>query len=79
MGTSEWAGPEADRIAFLLNRDGYQATRAWVERTRDLYWHAIQPGEPRAESDYRHLFEASIRDFDRWLAEHPPADEPRPR
>lgn len=79
MDTHPVAGPEAERIAFLLARDGYEATRAWVERTRELYRHAIEPGQPRAESHYRHLFEASIRDFDEWLATHGPSPPPPER
>lgn len=60
---------ERHRIEFLLRRDGPEATRAWVRRTRDIYRNALrdQTGHPAAP-EFRPLFEAAIRDFEEWLA-----------
>ena len=66
------ARPERDRIEFLLRRDGYEATRAWVERTRNIYREALdRPGEHSADTVYRPLFEKSIAEFEEWLAANP--------
>jgi hypothetical protein len=35
--------PEAERIEFLLRRDGYEPTRKWVERAIGLYRAEIGP------------------------------------
>lgn len=60
---------ESERIAFLLRRDGYEATRAWVERTLNIYREAVQGGDRHAaDARYRALFERSIEEFARWLA-----------
>jgi hypothetical protein len=58
---------EAARIEFLINRDGLAAAQSWVERTLEIYRRAIQGGYA-ATPEYRPLFEASIRDFEEWLA-----------
>lgn len=64
------ARPERDRIQFLLERDGYEATRAWVERTLTMYREAVQSlGGHAADAAYRPLFERSIREFEEWLRE----------
>jgi hypothetical protein len=66
------ARPELERIEFLLNRDGYEATRAWVERTLNIYREAVgKPGQHSADTVYRPLFEKSIAEFEEWLASHP--------
>jgi hypothetical protein len=58
---------EAQRIQFLLERDGYESTRAWVERTLQLYRN-VAP-----DSLYRRGFEHSVHDFEQWLSTHPAA------
>ncbi|HEY8508592.1 MAG TPA: hypothetical protein VIL32_09560 [Steroidobacteraceae bacterium] len=67
------AGSERARIEFLLARDGLAATRAWVERTRDIYREAISSSGYGADPHYRALLQRSIEEFERWLAEHPGA------
>lgn len=62
---------EARRIHFLLERDGEEATRAWVERTLGIYRNAIaSSGSHASLGDYRPSFEASIAEFESWLKEH---------
>ena len=58
---------EQSRIAFLVQRDGEEAARVWVERTLKLYREAIATKGHAAQPDYRPLFEESIRVFERWL------------
>lgn len=66
------ARPERDRIEFLLQRDGYEATRAWVERTLNIYRDALgKPGQHSVDTVYRPLFEKSIAEFEEWLAANP--------
>jgi len=61
--------PEIERIDFLIQRDGEQAARAWVERTLRMYREAItKPGSHASNPAYRPLFEDSIRTFEAWLA-----------
>jgi hypothetical protein len=61
--------PEIERINFLIQRDGEQAAKAWVERTLQQYREAIaNPGSPASSPAYRPLFEDSIRTFEAWLA-----------
>ncbi len=61
---------ERARIEFLLARDGLRETRAWVERTRDIYRFALAGGAGHAGTpEYRRGFEASIATFERWLSE----------
>lgn len=75
MLSAEWLsiskvsmGQETQRICFLLERDGEEATRAWVERTLAIYRNAIQsPGSHASLADYRPSFEASITEFESWL------------
>ncbi|MDX1376854.1 MAG: hypothetical protein R3357_14910 [Burkholderiales bacterium] len=61
-------GSEAARIAFLLARDGFAATQAWVQRTRAIYRAALaSPSSHAAMPEYRRRFEASVREFEAWL------------
>jgi len=66
---------ERRRIEFLLQRDGLDATRAWVRRTLDIYRDALrnQASHPAAP-DFRPLFEQAIRDYEEWLRS---VEEPR--
>lgn len=61
--------PEAQRIDFLLARDGRQATRAWVERTLRMYREELGRSTSYAsDTAYRPRFEAAVREFEEWLA-----------
>jgi hypothetical protein len=71
MAGATEAGSETGRIELLLRRDGYDATRAWVERTLDIYRAATLPGRHGSDSSYRALFERSISEFEAWLATQP--------
>jgi hypothetical protein len=70
MASEPTAGSEAARIELLLHREGYEATRVWVERTLNIYRAAIEPGQHGSDSSYRRLFERSIGEFEAWLATH---------
>lgn len=77
--------PESERIGFLLRRDGYEATRKWVERTIGLYRAEIGPhGSYTTDATYRPRFEKAIREFEEWLGvaheqlEHRAQDSPPP-
>lgn len=60
---------ESRRIEFLLRRDGYEATRKWVERTAGLYRAALgQRHHYAATHHFRPLFESAVREFESWLA-----------
>jgi hypothetical protein len=61
---------ETERIEFLLHRDGYEATHAWVVRTLNIYRATVEPGQHGSDSSYRWLFEQSIKEFEAWLASH---------
>lgn len=65
------AGSERARIEFLLGRDGPAATRAWIERTRDIYREAIRSSGYGADPHYRALLQRSIEEFESWLANQP--------
>jgi hypothetical protein len=68
---------EQGRIAFLLQRDGREATIAWVQRTLALYRRAVlAPGHFAGTATYRRSFIESYCDFKRWLggAREPPSD-----
>ena len=59
-------------IEFLLQRDGYEATREWVERTIGLYRAQIGPrGSYTTDATYRPRFEKAIREFEEWLGSAP--------
>lgn len=61
--------PESERIAFLLKRDGFEATRAWVERTVAIYRCALDDSKHYAnDSSYKPRFERALREFEEWLA-----------
>ena len=61
--------PESERIEFLLERDGLEATRAWVERTLVIYRHALaDPRNYANDPSYKPLFERAVREFEEWLA-----------
>ncbi|MGH8295494.1 MAG: hypothetical protein ACRETZ_08350 [Steroidobacteraceae bacterium] len=60
--------PESERIDFLLRRDGFEATRKWVELTAGLYKAALA-GQRGYGSDpiYRPRLEKAVREFEEWL------------
>lgn len=63
--------PESERIEFLLKRDGFAATRAWVERTLTIYRQALRdPKHYANDPSYRPLFERAVGEFEEWLASH---------
>lgn len=60
---------ELRRIEFLLDRDGLEATREWVGRTRAIYRQALaDPTSHAADPTYKPRFERSVREFEEWLA-----------
>jgi len=60
--------PESERIAFLLKRDGFEATRAWVERTVAIYRRALaDPKHYADDSSYKPRFERAVQEFEDWL------------
>lgn len=66
---------EEERINFLLQRDGSEATRNWVERTLNIYLRAIaSPTSHASQKEYKPQFERSIREFEKWLSAHPKRD-----
>ncbi len=65
---------EGDRIAFLLRRDGENATIEWVRRTMRIYRRAVLGGDHFATSGaFRRGFIESYCDFKRWLETFAPA------
>ena len=71
MSASAEADSETRRIQFLLERDGYDATRAWVDQTLKIYRQALaHPGSLATEPIYRWRFERSVREFELWLSQH---------
>jgi hypothetical protein len=68
---------EAERIAFLLERDGDASTVAWVRRTLGIYRRAVLDRRHFASTpEYRRRFLASCADFRRWLATHDESTPP---
>ncbi len=65
---------ESARIKFLLERDGPEATQAWVERTIKIYRQALRSGSTTSDSLYRPRFEQAIREFEEWLATQRPPE-----
>jgi len=64
---------EQERIGFLLRTRGPQEAREWVERTVRIYRNAIASRASHASKpEFRRLFEAAIREFEEWLAQHAP-------
>ena len=65
--------PESERIRFLLERDGLEATRAWVERTLAIYRQALaDPRNYANDPSYKPLFERAVREFEEWLGTKSP-------
>jgi hypothetical protein len=63
------ARPESERIGLLLRRDGYDASRAWVERTVQIYEAALaHPQSHASDPFYRPLFERAVGEFHDWLS-----------
>ena len=59
---------EDARIRFLLERDGLQATAAWVRRTLRIYRRAVLDKSHHGSSDgFRRGYIESYCDFKRWL------------
>jgi hypothetical protein len=59
---------EGRRIGLLLDRDGLQSTREWVERTLGIYRAAVLDRSHFASRpEYRRDYLASCADFRRWL------------
>ena len=72
---AEAARPEAVRIAFLLQRDGPEATRAWVERTLQIYETALSHAHSHASDPvYRPLFERAVDEMREWLSRGAPVE-----
>lgn len=60
---------EKERIRFLVARDGEEAARVWVRRTRDIYRDALRNRSSHVTApEFRPLFEQAVREFDDWLA-----------
>lgn len=60
---------EAERIRFLVERDGSASARRWVEEMLDTYRRAVtDPHSHASQFPYRSSFEESIREFEEWLA-----------
>lgn len=63
---------EKERINLLLQRDGLEVTRNWVERTLNSYRKAVaSPANHASQKSYKPLFEQSIQEFEQWLSAHP--------
>jgi hypothetical protein len=61
---------EEYRIRFLTQRDGLEATIAWVWRTLRIYRAAVLDKKHHASSEgFRRDFLQSCCDFRRWLSE----------
>lgn len=61
--------PESERIELLLERDGFEATRAWVQRTLAIYRQALtDPRNYANDPSYKPIFERAVREFEEWLA-----------
>ena len=62
---------EQNRIEFLIERDGLDATRAWVRRTLQIYRDALaNRGSHATAPEFRPLFEEAVRVYEEWLAAH---------
>lgn len=60
---------ERERIRFVVERDGDDAARQWVERTLKIYRSAIESADSHASTaQYRSLFEDAIQTFEQWLS-----------
>ena len=64
---------ELDRIGFLLRRDGYAATRAWVERTAAIYREQLRRcSGAAADSVYCRRYSRAVAELEEWLAANRP-------
>lgn len=60
---------EHERIRFLIERDGVEATRVWVARTLKIYREVLQNESSYAAlPEYRARFEQAIRAYEDFLA-----------
>jgi len=57
---------ERDRIEFLLRRDGFPATVAWVRRTAWIYRRAVLARQGYGR-EYRRVLIEAYCEFKRWL------------
>lgn len=61
---------EAQRIAFLVERDGVAAATEWVWRTLRIYRSSVLNNAHYASTnEYRRSFIASYLGFKHWLAQ----------
>lgn len=68
MTSSAEVRPESERIEFVLRRDGFEATRKWVERTVGIYKAALaEHGGYGNDPSYRPRLEKAVREFEEWL------------
>lgn len=66
---------EAQRIRFLIERDGEAATQEWVGRTLNIYREALASADGHAPTpQYRPHFEHAIRRFEQWLQGNMPEE-----
>lgn len=51
-----------------MQRDGPEATRAWVRRTLGIYREALANRSSHAATpEFRSLFEEAVREYEAWL------------
>jgi hypothetical protein len=63
---SAWS--EHDRLAFLLGRDGHEATQEWARRTMQIYRRAVLAhGHFARLPKYRRRFIESYCELKRWV------------
>lgn len=59
---------EQHRISFLIQRDGYEQARQWVDNTLTLYRDAAASAASHASyTDYQSEFHQAIDEFQAWL------------
>lgn len=62
---------ETNRLELIVQRDGLDAAIAWAGRTMQTYLEALKdPRHYARTTEYRPKFEESVREFQRWLAQH---------
>jgi len=59
---------ERNRIEFLLRRDGFPATVAWVQRTARIYRRAVLARQGYGR-EYRRVLIEAYCEFKRWLGQ----------
>jgi hypothetical protein len=59
---------EISRINSLVQRDGYEAARAWVERTLSSYREAVTKPELCLQIQVPLLFEQASGELEEWSA-----------